>query len=109
MRAVYIFIAVLVAFFVGGFVEHRLGVPFGRIDSPALPTSAALPPVPTESGVTAVPRGSNVRGLEDAQRSDTPQGARTDFQRCVNTMILRREPEAEARQVCQKIISGISG
>jgi hypothetical protein len=36
-------------------------------------------------------------------------GRTTDLQRCINTMILRRESPQEAQTVCQKIISGIGG
>ena len=120
MRAAYFIAALAVAFLLGGFVEHTYGFPFGAtfrtVASPPLPaapagtpTAAEAPPPPPASASTAVPHYSDVRGLQDAPRSDTPEGATTDFQRCVNTMILRREKEAEARTVCQKIISGISG
>ena len=112
MRPLIAVAVIVVAFLLGAFVEHTYDAPFGlalasftRVSSSEPP----VPPVPPQTGSTAVPHYSNVRGLEDAPRNDIPQGANTDFQRCVNTMILRREPEAEARTVCQKIISGISG
>ena len=109
MRAVYVIAALVVAFLFGAFVEHVTGAPFGLVGTLGFRTTAGTPPLPAETASTAIPHTSDDQGLQDAPRNDTPQGARTDFERCVNTMILRREKEAEARTVCQKIISGISG
>ena len=109
MRPVFALAALVVAFLLGAFVEHSFDAPFGMALGSFTRLSSSQPPLPPDTGNTAVPHYSNVRGLEDAPRNDIPQGATTDFQRCVNTMILRREPESEARTVCQKIISGISG
>ena len=107
MRAVYLIAGLLVAFLLGGFVEHTYDWPFGYLDGPWF---ASNPPTPAPTtGNTDVPRYSNVRGLQDAPRADVPQGGATDFERCVKTMILRREPESEARTVCRKIITGIGG
>lgn len=107
MRAVYLIAALVVAFLLGAFVEHSFDAPFGLLDSRFTAAVAVPPPLPL--GNTAVPTYSNARGAEDAPRNDVAQGGRTDFQRCVNTMVLRRESETEARTVCQKIISGIGG
>ncbi len=109
MRPALAVAVILVAFLLGAFVEHTIDVPFGLLLGSGTRLSSSAPPLPPTTGTTAVPHYSNVRGIEDAPRNDIPQGATTDFQRCVNTMILRREPEAEARTVCQKIIAGISG
>ena len=108
MRALYLFAGLLVAFLLGAFVEHSFDAPFGALDV-ALTRTTTPAPAATDTASTAVPKYSDVRGLEDAPRADVAQGGKTDFQRCVNTMILRREPESEARTVCQKIISGIGG
>ncbi len=109
MRAAYVVAALVVAYLLGAFFEHAYDVPFGLVDKRGQIASAIAPAPPLPAGNTAVPRYSSVRGLEDAPRSDMAEGSRTDFQRCVNTMVLRREPETEARTVCQKIISGIGG
>ena len=109
MRAVYVVAALVVAFLLGAFVEHSYDSPFGLMGRPGQRWGSAPAASPAVSDNTAVPKYSNIRGLEDAPRSDIPQGAKTDFERCVNTMILRREPETEARTVCRKIIAGISG
>lgn len=105
MRPVYLIAGVVVAFLFGAFVEYRFDLPFGLLDGRSIRLSTIAPP---PLGNTKVPVYSNARGAEDAPRNDTPQGARTDFVRCVNTMMLRREPEKEARLVCQKIITGIT-
>jgi hypothetical protein len=107
MRAVYLIAGLIVAFLLGAFVEHTFDAPFGYLDGPWFASTSAPAPLPGAS--TAVPRYSNARGAEDAPRNDVASGAKTDFERCVNTMVMRREPEAEARTVCQKIISGIGG
>ena len=109
MRPAFAVAAILVAFLLGAFVEHTFDAPFGLALGSVTRLSSSAPSLPPQTGNTAVPHYSNVRGVEDAPRNDIPQGAATDFQRCVNTMILRREPESEARTVCQKIIAGISG
>ena len=108
MRAVSLLVAIVIAFLLGAFVEHTFDAPFGALNFALLRNGFGSAP-PAETGNTAVPHYSDVRGIEDAPRADVAQGPRTDFQRCVNTMVLRREPEAEARTVCQKIISGIGG
>ncbi len=108
MRALYVIAALAVAFLLGAFVEHVTGAPFGLVATAMVHTGTA-PPLPADTASTAIPHHSNDQGLQDAPRNDIPQGAQTDFDRCVNTMILRREKESEARTVCQKIISGISG
>ena len=103
MRPLTLVAALLGTFLLGGFVEYMVGVPFGM----ALRMAASLNASAADSA--AVPRFSTIRGLQDAPRSETPLGARTDYQRCVSTMVLRRESEAEAQQVCRKIITGIGG
>ncbi len=107
MRAVYLIAAVLVAFLLGAYVEHTFDAPFGYLSGPWV-ASRSAPPLP-DNGNTAIPRYSNARGAEDAPRNDVAEGSKTDFQRCVNTMVMRRESETEAKTVCQKIISGIGG
>jgi hypothetical protein len=106
MRAVYLFLGLVMAFLLGAYVEHTFAAPFGYLDESWFATRSA-PSLPNAS--TAIPRYSNARGAEDAPRDDVAAGGKTDFQRCVNTMVMRREPETEARTVCQKIISGIGG
>ena len=90
-------------------VEHVFDRPFGWVGSmlaaPVPTAGMASAPQPT----TVVPRYSNARGAEDAPRADTPQGGEVDLERCINTMVLRRESRAEAMTVCKKIIGGISG
>ena len=105
MRAVYLLAGFLVAFLLGGFVEAEYDVPWAAILGPM---SSHVSTIAAPTGNTDVPRYSNVRGLEDAPRADTPQGATVDFERCVKTMTMRRESEQEARTVCGKIIAGIS-
>ena len=110
MRAVVIVLG-LVAIFIGGaFVEYRFDWPIGWVGTflASAPPTASAPAGPSLA-TTAVPRYSSARGAEDAPRNDTPQGAAIDLQRCINTMVLRRESEKEARTVCQKIIAGIGG
>ena len=107
MRAVYFLAALVIVFLLGAYAEQTYGFPFGFFARPIMAVGPAVSPV--DNGNTAIPRYSNARGAEDAPRADVPQGSRTDFQRCVNTMVMRREPESEARTVCQKIISGIGG
>ncbi len=106
MRVAYIIAGALVIFLLGAFVEHMFDAPFGLIDG-RMTASNAPPPPPL--GNTAIPRYSNARGAEDAPRNDVAAGAKTDFEKCVNTMVLRRESQVEARTVCQKIITGIGG
>ncbi len=101
MRAILLLVGLVVVFLVGGYVDHVYGWPFSLLD--ASPSSVPMP-----AGV-APPLYSRAQGAEDAPRNDVPQGGRVDMQRCIATMVDRREPEQEARQVCQKIISGIGG
>ena len=108
MRAIYMLIVVLIAFLVGGYVDHTYDWPFGLLAS----RFSAVPlPAGASYGTSAVPLPtySRAQGAQDPPRNDVPAGTRVDMQRCVDTMVQRREPEPEARQVCQKIISGISG
>ena len=106
MRAVYLLTVLLVAFLVGGYVDHTYDWPFGLL--------SAYSPVPMPAGLgttstAPLPNYSQAQGAQDPPRSDVAAGSRVDMQRCINTMIQRREPENEARQVCQKIITGIGG
>lgn len=104
MRAVSVLIGLLIAFLVGGYVDHTSGWPFRLLDNQFFPV-----PLPAGASTAPLPNYSSAQGAQDPPRDDIPAGTRVDFQRCVNTMMQRREPESEARQVCQKIISGISG
>ena len=108
MRAVYFLAALVVVFLLGSFVEHTYDWPFGYLEGPWF-TGSSAPPLPSSNVSTAIPRYSNARGAEDAPRDDVAAGAKTDMQRCINTMVMRRESETEARTVCQKIITGIGG
>ena len=108
MRAIYLIAGLLVAFLLGAYVEHSFDAPFGYLSGPWFASRSAPPPLP-DNGNTAIPRYSNARGAEDAPRDDVAAGGKTDFQRCVNTMVMRRESETEAKTVCQKIITGIGG
>ncbi len=103
MRAVYLLAGLLIAFLVGGYVDHTYDWPFGLLDR------RSAPPLPAAAGATPLPTYSRAQGAQDPPRADVPEGARVDMQRCVDTMIQRREPDQEAHTVCQKIISGISG
>ncbi len=108
MKPLAIVVGLVLAFIAGCFVEHAFEWPIGWVDTmlttaPVTSTLASAPPT------TVIPRYSSARGAEDAPRNDTPQGSATDLQRCINTMVLRRESETEARTVCRKIIAGIGG
>lgn len=107
MRALTVIAGLLVMFLVGGWVDHNYDWPWGLLDPYAGPSAA--PAAAMVPGNTYVPSYSKAQGLQDAPRADTPQGGATDYQRCVNTMVLRKESEAEAKQVCAKIIKGIGG
>jgi hypothetical protein len=108
MRALSMLAGLIVAFFLGAFIEHTYDAPIGYLTGPWF-AARTSPTAPADTGNTYVPPGMNARGVEDAPRADVPQGPQTDFERCVKTMVMRREPEAEARTVCRKIINGISG
>ena len=109
MRTIFWLVVLGAVFLSGAYVDHTYGWPFRLL--------ALSSPVPLPAGVSSnstanvapLPLYSRAQGAQDPPRADTAAGARLDMQRCVNTMIERREPEAEARQVCQKIITGIGG
>ena len=105
MRTTALLLCFSLAFFAGAFVEHQFARPFGWFGTLF---AAASIPGGEDFGLTVVPRYSKARGAEDAPRSDTPQGATNDLAKCINTMVVRRESETDARAVCQKLISGIS-
>jgi hypothetical protein len=109
MRALLIVAGLLVAFLIGGYVDHAYDWPFGLLDAPSATAMTARPPMPSDNTSTAIPTYSRAQGAQDAPRNDVPAGATTDLQRCINTMILRRESPQEAKTVCQKIIAGIGG
>ena len=107
MRAVYMLTVLLIVFLVGGYVDHTYDWPFGLFDNRS---AVPLPAGASSGGSTApLPTYSRAQGAQDPPRAEAAAGASVDMQRCINTMIQRREPEQEARQVCQKIITGISG
>jgi hypothetical protein len=108
MRALAVVVGLLIAFLVGGYVDHAYDWPFGMLDMVA---AAPFPAGGQASGSasTAIPTYSRAQGAQDAPRNDVAAGRTTDLQRCINTMILRRESPQEAQTVCQKIISGIGG
>ena len=103
MRAVYLLTGLLIAFLVGGYVDHTYDWPFGLL------YTLSSPPLPAGAGTAPLPTYSRAQGAQDPPRSDVPEGSRVDMQRCIDTMVQRRESDQEARTVCQKIISGISG
>ena len=108
MRAVYMLSVLLIAFLAGGYIDHTYDWPFGLLDSQS--SAVPLPAGASYGGRTApLPNYSRAQGAQDPPRNDVPAGATVDMQRCIDTMIQRREPEQEARQVCQKILTGISG
>jgi hypothetical protein len=108
MRALAVIVGLLIAFLVGGYVDHAYDWPFGMVDMVAGAPFAAGGQTPGNASA-AIPTYSRAQGAQDAPRADVAAGRTTDMQRCVNTMILRRESPQEAQTVCQKIISGIGG
>ncbi len=104
MRAVYMLTLVLIAFLAGGYVDHTYDWPFGLLG-----TGSSAVPLPAAASTAPLPSYSRAQGAQDPPRNDVPAGGGVDMQRCIDTMLQRREPEVEARQVCQKIMAGISG
>ncbi len=108
MRVLYVFLGAVVVFLLGGFVEHSYGWPYDAVEAliaPPLPAASAA----SGPGNTSVPYYSRAQGAQDAPRNDVAAGATTDMQKCINTMVMRKEPLDEARTVCKKIITGIGG
>ena len=107
MRAVLVLLGLVIVFLAGGYVDHVYDWPFGLLlGSSYVPLPAG---VGGTAGTTALPEYSRAQGAQDPPRAETTAGSSTDMQRCINTMIQRREPEQEARTVCNKIITGIGG
>jgi hypothetical protein len=113
----------VVVFVLGSFVEYATGFPFppasdnapmalvrpGALPSPApTPDTSTPSPNPDARARTDVPIVSTAQGAQDAARADVPMGATIDLQRCYATMIARKMSDAESKQVCSKLIGGIS-
>ena len=105
MRAIYLLSGLLIAFLLGGYVDHAYDWPWATLDT----SFGRAGHGGSSTSAVPLPSYSRAQGAEDPPRNDVPAGASTDMQRCISTMIQRREPEQEARQVCQKIITGIGG
>ncbi len=106
MRALLVMLGLVIVFLLGGYVDYAYDWPFGAL----LGSSYAAVPLPAGAGgMASQPYYSRAQGAQDPPRSETTAGRGADMQRCIDTMIQRREAEQEARTVCNKIITGIGG
>lgn len=119
MRAVWIAALIVVAFFVGSYVDHATAWPFGSfaptvtgavtgtaatLTAAAAAPSSASSPSPLPSGQSAyVPHYSNDQGLQDAPRAEVMEGRDIDMKRCVTTLVMRRVPQTEAQGTCEQM------
>lgn len=95
---------VIVAFLAGGFADDRWGFPFGLITT----TGNGYAHSVSQPGQSAyVPWYSSAQGGQDAPRAEVRAGRVTDLKRCITTMTMRNESPAEAKQVCEKIVTGL--
>ena len=96
----------VVSFLAGGLADDRYGFPFGWLENLG-PVYSRYTPLPGPGQSAYVPWYSNARGGEDAPRAEIRAGRTIDMKRCVTTMMMRQESQAEANQVCGKIVSGL--
>jgi hypothetical protein len=116
-------VSAVIVFVLGSFVEYETGFPFapasdnapmalvrpGALSGTAPnPDSGTPSPGPDARVRTDVPIVSTAQGAQDAARADVPMGSTIDLQRCYATMVARTLSDAEAKQVCGKLIGGIS-
>lgn len=95
-------LAVLVAGVCGGLGSSAWAQAPQRGNNDPASITAPSRPVDPDRHIEAVGQGA-----QDPARSEILEGRSRDMRKCMATLTARRESDQEAREVCNKILSGL--